>query len=121
VSAVDLSQAEAHFLLDCVSYFRDSPAFRQRYMEMVYGLACKLAPVSIQDDGEAVTREPSGDSPDSPPAGEPGLQGADPEPVTIAFAGDDPRDDPANILPLTREEYIKGLQQFYGPGSKKFS
>lgn len=53
-----------------------------------------------------------GDNPDSPPPDEPGLPGGDPEPVAIEFAGDDPGDDPANITPLSPEDFTRGLSMW---------
>ena len=72
MSTVDLSKEEVRYLLDCMAYFRDSPAYRVRYEGMTYCLSLKLAPIANgpDDPEEGGVSEPAGDSPDSPPTGE---------------------------------------------------
>lgn len=64
------------------------------------------------DTGEGGTRDPRGDQPDSPATGGAWVPCGNSDAVTIAFLGDNPGDDPADCLPLTREQYIAGLSEW---------
>jgi len=59
------------------------------------------------DAPEGGVREPSGGSPDSPPAGGSGLPGGSDDYLPLAFAGDDPADLWGSILRVEPDEFIR--------------